>query len=64
MSIHGLKAVAIQFLAWAPGLTLMLFLCLRLSLRLIYMGIHGLKAVAIQFLAWAPGFSLMLIADC
>ena len=34
MSLHGLKAVAIQFMAWEPCYSLILFLRLRLSLSL------------------------------
>ncbi len=36
MSVHGLKVVAIQFMAWEPCYSLMLFLRLRLSLRLLF----------------------------
>jgi len=36
MSLHGLKAVAIQFMAWEPCYSLILFLRLSLSLRLCF----------------------------
>ena len=43
MSIHGLKAVAIQFLAWAPGFELMLIADCRLVTAVTFLSSYSVS---------------------